>query len=157
MMLRRAFWIGLFSGLMMALSVGSGVALPNPPGGQTSTFIDAAAGEVCTFPVLVETTAAQNVRATLPNGLLVITGPATATATNKATGESRSYNISGPGKFDPATNRLTLAGQSLIVQPSSVGSPFLITTSGRVGFVLNQPIDQPLRGHISHDICAELS
>jgi hypothetical protein len=77
--------------------------------------------------------------------------------TNQVTGESRTYNISGPGRFDPATNRLTLFGQSLIVQPSSVGTPFLIITSGQVGFIVNQPIDQPLRGHIGHDVCAELS
>jgi hypothetical protein len=115
------------------------------------------AGVVCPFPIEITVVANQAVRTTLPNGVQVITGPATATVTNGATLEQAEYNISGPGFFDPATGRLTLGGQSLIVQKVDVGDPFLITTSGRVGFIVNRPIDEPLRGHVSHDICAELA
>ena len=114
-------------------------------------------GQPCDFQILVEITANAKQRAELPNGVLVITGPGIATVTNRVTGKSITYNISGPGKFDPATNRLSLKGQSLISQPPAVGAPFLITTSGNVSFIVNQPIDQPLRGHISHDVCAELA
>jgi hypothetical protein len=109
-------------------------------------FADPAAGEVCPFNVLITYVARQDVRATLPNGLQVITGPATATATNEETGKTAVYNISGPGKLDPATKRLTLFGQSLILQSTAVGD-----------FIINRPIDRPLRGHVSHDICAELT
>jgi hypothetical protein len=155
-MLRRAFWISVFSSLMLALSVGSVMAAPNPPGGEPFEYLTASAGEICPFSLRIDITAAQAVRTTLPSGLLLITGPATATVTNTESGESLTYNISGPGTYDPTTKRYTLSGQSLIVQPSSVGTPFLITTSGRVSFIENQSIDQPLRGHISHNICAEL-
>jgi hypothetical protein len=129
------------------------------PKGETFTFFEAEAGEVCPFAVRVEVTARQLVRTTLPNGVLVITGPGAATATNLDAEPQKSavYNVSGPAQFDPATNRITLFGQSLIVQFADAGEPFLITTSGQVGFIINQPIDEPLRGHISHDICSELA
>jgi hypothetical protein len=156
----------LRSGILGVVAVASGALLlppstataaPQVPGGEAFTFLVAGAGEVCPFPVKITVVAKQSVRTILPNGVQVITGPGTATVENKDTGEQAKFNISGPGKFDPATNRVTLFGQSLIVQPSNVGDPFLITTSGQVGFILNQPIDEPLRGHISHDICAELA
>ena len=155
-MLRRAFWIGLFSSSDVSFFGRPVIAAPNPPGGGALEYLTASAGEICPFPLRIDITAAQAVRTTLPNGLLLITGPATATVTNTESQESLTYNISGPGTFDPTTKRYTLFGQSLIVQPSSVGTPFLITTSGRVSFIENQSIDQPLRGHISHDICSEL-
>jgi hypothetical protein len=143
----------------VALGLSSGLASAEPvvPGGEPFTYLEAEAGEVCPFPVTITAVADQSVRTTLPNGVQVITGPATATVTNMTTLEQATYNISCPGFYDPATGRLTLVGQSLIVQTVDVGEPFLITTSGRVGFIVNQPIDEPLRGHVSHDICAELA
>jgi len=144
-------------GVAVGLSPGLASAQPAVPKGERFTFLEAKAGVVCPFPVLITAVADQLVRTTLPNGVQVITGPGTATVTNEATGEQAEFNISGPGQFDPATNRLNLFGQSLIVQTLKVGEPFLITTSGQVGFIVNQPIDEPLRGHISHDICAELA
>ena len=114
-------------------------------------------GQPCDFEILVEVTAKQFVRAELPNGELVITGPGIATVTNVETKKSITYNISGPGTFDPATNRLSLKGQSLIASGPTDPTPFLITTSGNVSFIQGEPIDEPLRGHISHDVCAELA
>jgi hypothetical protein len=156
-MLRRTLFVGLISGVALVLSAAAAIAAPTVPNGTTSTFLDAPAGEVCPFHVVVTITANSTIRAIRPNGVQVIAGPGVATATNEDTGRSATYNVSGPGTFDPATNRLTLFGQGLIDQPSSVGSPFLITTSGKVSFIVEQPIDQALRGHISHDICAELA
>lgn len=155
--IRRAVVVPLLSCITLLLAAGLASAAPAVPKGETFTFLEARAGQVCSFDVLVTATTNQLVRTTLPNGVLVITGPGTATVTNQETGESATYNISGPGTFDPETGRLTLFGQSLIVQPKNVGDPFLITTSGQVSFIINQPIDEPLRGHISHDICAELA
>ncbi len=155
--IRRTVMVPLISLFTLLLAAGLASAAPAVPKGETFTFLEARAGQVCSFDVLVTATVRQLTRTTLPNGVQVITGPGTATATNKETSKSTTYNISGPGKFDPATSSLTLFGQSLIVQQADVGSPFLITTSGQVSFIINQPIDQPLRGHISHDICAELA
>jgi hypothetical protein len=154
----RAMIVSLIGGIALVFSAGVAAAQPEVPKGEPFTFAKAKAGELCPFPVLIEAKASQFVRTTLPNGVLVITGPGTATVTNTKTGESATFNISGPGQFDPATNRLTLFGQSLILEFAKVdGTPFVITTSGQVGFIIDQPIDQPLRGHISHDICAELA
>ncbi len=96
-------------------------------------------------------------RTVLPNGETVITGAGIAKVTNLDTGKSITYNISGPAKLDKATGRLSLKGQSLIFSGPNDPTPFLITTSGNVGFIINEPIDEPLRGHISHDVCAELA
>ena len=103
------------------------------------------------------------IRTKLPNGVLVVTGPAIATVTNLVTGKSITYNISGPGKIDdlgdddPNTNHFFLKGQNLISNVIPGTDPFLITTSGNVSFIVNKPIDEPLRGHISHNVCAELA
>jgi hypothetical protein len=149
--------VPLISSFTLLLAAGLASAAPAVPKGEIFTFLEARAGQVCPFAVLITATANQLVRTALPNGDVVITGPGTATVTNKKTGESTTYNISGPGTYDSETGRLTLFGQSLIVQPKNVGDPFLITTSGQVGFIIDQPIDEPLRGHISHDICTELA
>src|SRR3954464_4926894 len=90
----------LLCSIALGLSSGLASAQPKVPKGETFEFLNAAAGEVCPFPVRVQITANQAVRTTLPNGVQVITGPATATATNLTTGESANYNVSGPGTFD---------------------------------------------------------
>ena len=129
-------------------------SVPAVPKGQTVTFNP---GVVCSFGVEITATSQQLERSTLPNGVVIITGAAIATVTNLTTRASATYNISGPTRFDPATNRLVLTGNNLIIGPADSGGPFLIVTSGLVSFIANQPIDTPLRGHISHDVCAELA
>jgi hypothetical protein len=65
------------------------------------------------FTVHVEQISGALIRTEVP-GVQVIAGPGIAKVTNLQTGESITYNISGPGTFDPDTNRLFLKGQSLI-------------------------------------------
>jgi hypothetical protein len=133
-------------------------AAPSVPNGTEISF---SYETTCDFPVDVLAVSGQLARATLPNGLQVITGPARATVTNRVTGQSATYNLSGPTLYDQATSRVTVFGLNLIGGPEGQVNPgedpFLIVTAGRVSFVLNQPIDDPLRGHILHDVCAELS
>lgn len=117
-------------------------------------------GSVCDFPVTVTGTSAQAARATLPSGQIIFAGPAVATVTNTANGESVTLNVSGPVLFDPKTGRVTARGTNLISGPlgsSGEGVKFLIFTAGTVSFVLNQPIDVPLRGTVIRDLCAELA
>jgi hypothetical protein len=153
-MFRRVMTVPLVSLSALLLVGGPAEAEPTIPGG-TPQVVDL--GQPCDFEILVEITAEQFVRAEQPNGALVVTGPGIAKVTNVETGKSITYNISGPGTFDPATERLSLMGQSLISSGPNDPTPFLITTSGKVSFIVNQPIDEPLRGHISHDVCAELA
>src|SRR4051794_35307579 len=73
-----------------------------PPGTTTSTFLSPGdVPAVCDFPVEIAITAAQFERATLPNGAVIVTGPGTAEVTNLTTGESATYNVSGPGFIEP--------------------------------------------------------
>jgi hypothetical protein len=168
---RRVMTVPLVSLSALLLVGGPAEAVPAVPGGTT---LPLDLGQPCNFEISATTTAKfvadepidfddlpnGPFRAKLPNGVIVVTGPVIATVTNLETGKSITYNISGPGTFDPATNRLSLKGQSLISNDpdiSGAGEPFLITTSGNVGFIINELIDEPLRGHISHDVCAELA
>jgi hypothetical protein len=147
--------------LLLALPAWSA---PKVPTGQPFTLLfpdpNVPVGPVCDFPVSITGTSAQAPRATLPSGQMVITGPAVATVTNLVTGESVTFNISGPSLFDEETGRVTLRGTNLIIGPlgSSGGdTKFLIFTAGTVSFIQGQPIDEPLRGTVIQDVCAELA
>jgi hypothetical protein len=151
--------VGAVSLLLLAQPASSAPAAPAAPAapkGETTAFT-LAAGVVCPFGVEITATSGQLERAALPNGLVIIAGPAVATVTNQTTGAAETYNVSGPARFDPATGRVVATGQNLIIGPADAGGPFLIVTSGRVSFILGRPIDVPLRGHVSHDVCAELA
>jgi hypothetical protein len=162
-MFRRVMTVPLVSLSALLLVGGPAEAAPAVPGG-TPQPLDL--GQPCEFPIEILATANAAPRAVLPNGLVVVTGPAIATVTNTDTGKSKTYNISGPGKIDDlgdeddTTNHFFLKGQNLIsnlIDDENL-DPFLITTSGNVSFFQGQPFDEPgLRGHISHDVCAELA
>lgn len=148
--------------LALLLLAQPALSAPNVPKGQPFTILSPGdVAPVCDFPVRIEGISAQNAHATLPNGLIVIAGPAVATVTNLSTGTSATYNISGPYLYDPATNRVIVFGTNLIIGPEGSSGPprtkFLIVTSGTVSFILDQPIDVPLRGTVTHNVCAELA
>jgi hypothetical protein len=156
-MFRRVMTVPLLSLSALLLVGGPAEAVPAVPHGMTLNPFETPCPD---FTVLVEQTSNSLERTVLPNGVSVIAGPGIAKVTNLETGKSITYNISGPGTFDPATNRLSLKGLSLISNDPNVSGaqpPFLWVTSGNVGFIINQPIDQQLRGHILHDVCAELA
>jgi hypothetical protein len=111
------------------------------------------AGTVCDFAVMIVSTGEQLERATLPNGVIILTGRSTATVTNTETGVSRTYNITGPTQYDPSTNRVKLLGPSLVYEPE--GDGFLIQTKGTVTFIVNESIDKQLG--TQRDVCADLS
>jgi hypothetical protein len=154
----RAARLTLASAALLLLSTPPAVSAPPAPGGAPSMDpIIFAAGERCPFPIAITVRDNSAVRHELPSGILIISGQVRATVTNMETDASRAYNISGPVTFDPATNRVVMVGSSLIGAPPDIGGPFLIVTSGRVSFIDGQPIDQPLRGHVRHDVCADLA
>jgi hypothetical protein len=164
---RRVMTVPLVSLSGLLLVGGPAEAAPAVPGGTTSDFPFTV--PPCDFPVSATTTAKfvpdpnstelpnGPIRTVLPNGLSVVTGPAIATVTNELTGKSITYNISGPGKIDFNTGFLSLKGQNLIASGPNDPTPFLRITSGNVSFFVNQPPEEALRGHISHDVCAELA
>jgi hypothetical protein len=133
---------------------GTAAAAPTVPGGEFVPAGTFAAGNLCPFAVQIDFKSGQVQRSTLPNGIQIITGPGAARVTNTDTGASKIYNASGPTKFDPETNRVTVTGLNLIPAPAGQGGPFLWLTSGKVSFVLNNPIETRT-GHIT-DVCAEL-
>jgi hypothetical protein len=142
------------------LSATQSLAVPAVSNGQTS-LIEAPAGELCQFAVSIEVVSAAKERPGSTSDNLILTGPARITVTNTTADPdvSRTYNISGPTFVDTTTDPLgiVLTGPALVLQPASlgIGDPFLITTSGRVSFAANNPIDTR-HGRITHDVCAEL-
>jgi hypothetical protein len=160
----RATVIQVLCALALLLLAQPAWSAPKVPTGEAFGPLffpdDDLVGPVCDFPVSIEGTSAQAARATLPSGQIVITGPAVATVTNLETGESVTYNISGPLLVDPETGRVTLMGTNLIIGPlgsSGEDTKFLIFTSGTVSFIMGEPIDEPLRGTVIQDVCAELA
>jgi hypothetical protein len=113
---------------------------------------------LCDFPVLIEASGDQSLRTQLPGGIVIFSGKQTVTVTNVDTGESATYNTSGPTQFDPATGEVTLLGSSLVLGPrgsTETGDGFLIQTKGQVSFVLGEPIESQV-GTFT-DVCADLA
>jgi hypothetical protein len=113
---------------------------------------------LCDFPVLIQASGDQGQRTQLPGGVLIFSGQQTVTVTNVNTGESATYNTSGPTQFDPVTQEVTLLGSSLVLGPkgsTATGDGFLIQTKGQVSFVLNEPIESQV-GTFT-DVCADLA
>jgi hypothetical protein len=94
------------------------------------------AGLVCEFPVRLEAEANRASIKFFPNGRVVITGFLWTRVTNLTTGESISFNTSGPGTFTPNADGsvdLRARGQSLFVFfPGDLGGARLLRTTGLI-------------------------
>jgi hypothetical protein len=113
------------------------------------------AGELCAFEVGLTPFGDQKTH-DIGKGVILFTGRLTATVTNKETGATQSFNISGPtlGRGEVPT---AVTGPNLILQPASrnVGPAFLIYTTGRVNFTREFTIASRT-GRVT-DVCAALS
>jgi hypothetical protein len=146
--------------LTVALLAGNASADPNPNSGRvpvTPPPDDVFTG-VCPFPVLIETLAIKEYSKTHKNGVEIITGRLVVRVTNTETGESRVYNISGPGQItrDGAIETDVFLGRALLFDPSFG----MLVTSGRVVATFNSETGEfrivSRRGHVE-DVCATLA
>jgi hypothetical protein len=145
--------LAIASAIALLATGGPASAAPNVPKGEPFK-IPVPAGALCEFELLITGTDGTATRTTLPDGTTIVTGPFVATVTNVDTGESKTYNVSGP-TFRSASNFLTITGPALILQPDRPG---LIVTNGRAQFQEDQPIPEgSLKGRIAADVCADLS
>ena len=144
-----------FASCLVAVQAAQG-APPAVPNGEPFEILSPA-GEYCAFPLRISGESAAVVRPGSPSGDLIITGAVAVTVTNLATGESRSYNISGPTFVDAQTGLQVFRGPALIGQPVSVDpeDTFLIITRGEWTFDPTTAAHS-FRGRIAHDVCAEL-
>src|SRR3954470_3678679 len=125
-----------FMAALFALALpGSATAAPAVPGADLVTAVDAPAGELCSFPVLIQVRDGTRLHDS-GHGAVFSTGPLVAVVTNETTHASLTLNISGPTLVDRSTGRTILVGRELILQPASrnIGPPFLLVNSGRVTF-----------------------
>jgi hypothetical protein len=158
------------AGLIAAAGPAQAGPLPMEP--QTTplpgTDTDGADG-FCSFPVTVQVFNGQKVTpTTLPNGATEFrsTGHAKAIVTRDDTGESITYNISGPGTvtvFPNGSFTIDAAGPNLLwttVENSAPAGVLQIAyTTGRVRVAVNDTgntTSYQLNGH-STDVCAALA
>jgi hypothetical protein len=157
---RRAVRVLGLAILSVALLAGGASADPNPNSGRvpiTPPPDDVFTG-VCPFPVLVETVAIKEYSKTHKNGVEIITGRLVVRITNTVTGESKVYNISGPGQItrDGAIETDVFLGRALLFDPFFG----MLVTSGRVVATFNTETGEfrivSRRGHVE-DVCATLA
>ena len=141
---------------LLALLLTPSVALGVPPKREAlppPASIEAAAGEVCAFPVLIEFLDSKNKALTFTDKSgtpvrQIITGKLRARVTNLVTEESLVMNISGPAFLSfteegrPAT--VTLGGRALLILRAGidVAPPGVFLTSGRVVLAISFTIDK---------------
>jgi hypothetical protein len=125
--------------------VGLILLLAGPARADQPTFIDIGGPDAftihrsCPFPIRY--TAIRNRgKIILFDDHALISGQLFIRLTNIETGESRTYNISGPGRFDFLSGRgfngplvVHLRGRSfLFLQPEDIGGPIAVVTSGPI-------------------------
>lgn len=161
----------LSSGVCAALLLSAAPASAAPPFAkfsftlESSSPTDAGDRGYCAFPVLLE--GVQNVRSVPPRdpGSTRFVGAAFVTATNTQTGESISFNVSGP--FNPIATPdggLTYTGTGGQLAYTSVENSFsgvspLTYTTGLLTFTVapdGTTTSYSARGR-SIDVCAELA
>jgi hypothetical protein len=133
---------------------------PNPNSGRVPVTLppETVVTDVCPFPVLIELVANKEYSKTHKNGVEIITGRLVVRVTNTETGESRVYNISGPGQvtLDGAIETDVFLGRALLFDPSFG----MLVTSGRVVGTFNTETGEfsivSQRGHVE-DVCATLA
>jgi hypothetical protein len=115
--------------------------------------VNFSAGVLCAFDLNISGINGQTLHDS-GHGVILLSGPFAATFTNLSTGAAKSYNISGPTLVDK-NGVVSVTGPNVILQPSDVGTPFVLRTTGRVIFTPENTIAS-IRGTVT-DVCALLS
>jgi hypothetical protein len=144
---------------VMVMAAGAS-ADPNPNSGRIPVEIESpiSVTGVCPFPVRIDVVINQEFTKEHQNGVTIITGRLVATVTNTATGESVSYNISGPVHITSQDGLETqvFLGRSLLFTPD-IG---MLVTSGRAVTTFNPETGEftlvSRQGH-AEDVCATLA
>lgn len=146
--------------LAVMVMAASASADPNPNSGRIPVEIppDITVTDVCPFPVAIHADINQEFSKEHQNGVTIITGRLVVTITNTETGESVTYNISGPVHITSQDGLETqvFLGRSLLFTPD-IG---MLVTSGRAVTAFNPETGEfTLVSHQGHaeDVCATLA
>lgn len=124
--------------------LGANEAVAKAPIREPDTPLDAtfAAGEVCSFPVHLESIEDQGTITTFPDGHILVTGRFVVRVTDLLTGKSIDVNASGPFELrfqaDGTTSFDTHGPFLWILSTQDVGGPGLVYTSGHVTAIADQ-------------------
>jgi hypothetical protein len=151
--------LGLCILAVMVMAAGAS-ADPNPNSGRIPVEIppDITVTDVCPFDVDIHVDINQEFSKEHRNGVTIITGRLVVTITNTDTGESVSYNISGPVQItlEDGLETQVFLGRSLLFTPD-IG---MLVTSGRAVTTFNPETGEfTLVSHQGHaeDVCATLA
>jgi hypothetical protein len=154
-MLRRLMLVPIVGAIALLLLAGPASAAPKVPNVEpfTVTFDP---GELCKFEVELKVTDGQVKRTTLPDGTVIVTGPAVVTITNLENGSSATFNISGPLFTQDGDVILTGPTIILLLAEFAPPGPGILATEGR-GTIEDRDFDiEGFTGSIS-DVCAQLA
>jgi hypothetical protein len=146
--------------LFTMMLAASASADPNPNSGRIPVEIppDITVTDVCAFEVAIHVDINKEFSKEHQNGVTIITGRLVVTITNTETGESVSYNISGPVHITSQDGLETqvFLGRSLLFTPD-IG---MLVTSGRAVTTFDPETGAfTLVSHQGHaeDVCATLA
>jgi hypothetical protein len=143
----------------MVMAAGASAA-PNPNSGRVPVEIpsDQTVTGVCPFPVAIHVDINKEFSKEHQNGVTIITGRLVVTITNTETGQSVTYNISGPVHITSQDGLETdvFLGRSLLFNPD-IG---MLVTSGRAVTTFDPATGEftlvSFQGH-AEDVCATLA
>jgi hypothetical protein len=143
----------------MVMAAGASAA-PNPNSGRVPVEIppDQTVTDVCPFPVAIHVDINKEFSKEHQNGVTIITGRLVVTITNTETGQSATYNISGPVHITSQDGLETdvFLGRSLLFSPD-IG---MLVTSGRAATTFDPATGAftlvSFQGH-AEDVCATLA
>ena len=146
--------------LFIMMFTASASADPNPNSGRIPVEIppDITVTDVCPFPVAIQVDINQEFSKEHQNGVTIITSRLVVTITNTETGESVTYNISGPVHITSQDGLETqvFLGRSLLFTPD-IG---MLVTSGRAVTTFNPETGEftlvSRQGH-AEDVCTTLA
>ena len=154
-MLRRMLLMPIVGAIALLSFAGPAWAAPEVP--KVTPFeVPVPAGELCSFPVLLEGKDGSAERTTLPDGTVILTGPIVLTITNETNGSSATFNASGPSFT--SGNQVVITGPAVVLLFAEFAppGPGIIATHGR-GTIENLDFNlDTFKGRTS-DVCQQLS
>ena len=148
--------------LLLLLAPAAIAAKPVKEPLPTSEPSDFAAGEICPFPLLVETLTNREKSITFSDGSQLITGALKVRLTNLATRDSILVNASGPSRETVEGDILHVVSRGstvLVANATQPGGPGALFVHGRASFDIDLLTGEPLflvvHGN-TRNLCEEL-
>ncbi len=158
--------------VLLGLLLAAASVVPTLAAKPERTFFEAppptdyVAGELCTYPVRIETVTNKEYGITFAvasdgTQRTIVTGRLVMMVTNLSTGESLTVNVSGPGVFTFGPDGLSIDGGGgwlLYLFATDAGGPGIWVTSGRIHLEAGElGVTALTMPHRTQDVCGMLA